>query len=190
MLLVLFLKCLSWASPATKAKPTFPSKDVLQFLYCLDPTHGYSCPYPWPALTLCGLEWNCCEKTCFRKACQKPFLLPSITAFELRLFTIVLAWTTLQLVWPYILLIWTLTMTCFPGLTLDLLHHYRCVEWSLDCWLNLNTATRPFSLSLFSTAILHPLPMTSLSLPILLSPSASRSPPRVEQIILTVPCNV
>lgn len=44
--------------------------------------------------------------------------------------------------------------------------------------------------TLFCTAILHPLPMTSLSLPILLSPSASRSPPRVEQIILTVPCNV
>lgn len=52
MLLVLFLKCLSWASPATKAKPMLPSKDVLQFLYCLDPTHGYSCPCPWPALTL------------------------------------------------------------------------------------------------------------------------------------------
>lgn len=139
---------------------------------------------------LCGLEWNCCEKTCFRKACQKPFLLPSITAFELRLFTIVLARTTLQLVWPYILLIWTLTLTCLPGLTLDLLHYYRCVGWSLDCWLNLITATRPFSLSLFSTAILHSLPTTSLPLPILLSPSASSSPPLVEQIILTVPCNV
>lgn len=32
----------------------------------------------------------------------------------------------------------------FSWLDLDL-HHYRCVGWSLDCWLNLNTATRPCS---------------------------------------------
>lgn len=76
---------------------------------------------------------------------------------------------------------------CFADLTCDAPHHYRLLQSSLGCWLNLITFTKPALLFLFRYLRLCLLAARSLHLPHLLFPFAASIPSLEEQFTFTAP---